>query len=102
MFLASLLETVVMREGGPAKAKRKQTTRRLTVLPGKPAKTRSKKSRSKILHNQSVSKDAFPDAGKIKRTKDQMPGFIEPMQATRIEEPFNNPDFIYEVKFDGY
>jgi|GEM_PF-197876 len=27
---------------------------------------------------------------------------LEPMTAMRIEEPFDNPDWIYEVKFDGY
>ena len=26
----------------------------------------------------------------------------EPMQATRIEQPFNDPGFLYEVKWDGY
>ena len=27
---------------------------------------------------------------------------LKPMLATRIEEPFNDPDWIYEIKLDGY
>jgi bifunctional non-homologous end joining protein LigD len=38
----------------------------------------------------------------LKEDRSPMPGFIEPMQATRINEPFNDADFIYEVKWDGY
>jgi bifunctional non-homologous end joining protein LigD len=28
--------------------------------------------------------------------------FIQPMLATLTDEPFDNPDWIYEVKWDGY
>jgi len=31
-----------------------------------------------------------------------MPHAIEPMLATLIKEPFNDPDWIFEVKWDGY
>ena len=31
-----------------------------------------------------------------------MPGFIEPMLATLATDPFDDPDWLYEIKWDGY
>ena len=31
-----------------------------------------------------------------------MPATIKPMLCTLIKEPFNNADWLYEVKWDGY
>jgi bifunctional non-homologous end joining protein LigD len=31
-----------------------------------------------------------------------MPEFIEPMNATLADRPFSNPDWLYELKWDGY
>lgn len=31
-----------------------------------------------------------------------MPTVIHPMLATSVEDPFNNPDWLFEVKWDGY
>jgi bifunctional non-homologous end joining protein LigD len=31
-----------------------------------------------------------------------MPDFIEPMKATLAERPFNSPDWLFELKWDGY
>src|SRR4051812_5082624 len=31
-----------------------------------------------------------------------MPRFIRPMLATLVDEPFNDPEWLFEVKFDGY
>jgi bifunctional non-homologous end joining protein LigD len=31
-----------------------------------------------------------------------MPGFIEPMLATLVAEPFDDPGFLFEVKWDGF
>jgi bifunctional non-homologous end joining protein LigD len=31
-----------------------------------------------------------------------MPGFIEPMQATLADRPFRDPDWLFEIKWDGY
>ena len=31
-----------------------------------------------------------------------MPGFIEPMQATLAAAPFSDPDWLFEIKWDGY
>lgn len=37
---------------------------------------------------------------KKKRTK--LPGFIKPMLATLKKEPFDDPDWLFEIKWDGY
>lgn len=37
-----------------------------------------------------------------KGVKSKMPAKIKPMLATLVNEPFENPDWIYEVKWDGY
>ena len=31
-----------------------------------------------------------------------LPGFIEPMLATLVTQPFDSPDWLFEVKWDGY
>ena len=31
-----------------------------------------------------------------------MPGFIKPMLATLVDAPFDNPEWLFEVKWDGY
>lgn len=38
----------------------------------------------------------------IDAPKKKMPGFIKPMLATLIQEPFNDPEWIFEIKWDGY
>lgn len=35
-------------------------------------------------------------------SKSRMPENIKPMLATLVDEPFDNPEWIYEVKWDGY
>ncbi|HEX7069095.1 MAG TPA: DNA ligase D [Candidatus Limnocylindria bacterium] len=35
-------------------------------------------------------------------TTEPMPDFIPPMKATLASEPFSNPDWLFEVKWDGY
>ena len=31
-----------------------------------------------------------------------MPNFVQPMLATLVDEPFDDPEWLFEVKFDGY
>lgn len=38
-----------------------------------------------------------PDAARLWR-----PGRLQPMLARRVAEPFHSPDFLFEVKWDGY
>src|ERR1700691_34391 len=67
----------------------------------------SKKSRSKNLQGEgktsssviSVSSGVQSLAGAVKRP---MPAAINPMLATRVEKPFDDPDWLFEVKWDGY
>lgn len=35
-------------------------------------------------------------------TKDSMPAFIPPMNATLVSAPFDDPDWLFEVKWDGF
>lgn len=35
-------------------------------------------------------------------TKSAIPEKIKPMLATLVDEPFDDPEWIYEVKWDGY
>ena len=32
----------------------------------------------------------------------RIPAQIKPMPATLVDEPFDDPDWLYEVKWDGY
>src|SRR5581483_4239334 len=39
----------------------------------------------------------------LKKTKKTaMPTQVKPMLATLVDEPFDDPDWLYEVKWDGY
>jgi bifunctional non-homologous end joining protein LigD len=37
-----------------------------------------------------------------KAPKSKIPTSVKPMKATLVEEPFDDPDWVYEVKWDGY
>jgi len=45
-----------------------------------------------------------PDAAALLKAapKSPVPTTIKPMKATLIDEPFDDPDWVYEVKWDGY
>ncbi len=52
-----------------------------------------------------IIEDSSSEAGKIKKKRiraDPMPQDITPMLSTLVKEPFNDPDWIFEVKWDGY
>ncbi len=66
----------------------------------------SKKSRSKNLQVEektssviSVSSVVKSLAGAVKRS---MPTAITPMLATPVEKPFDSPEWLFEIKWDGY
>ncbi len=65
--------------------------------------------------DKTVKKKAAEPTGDIKETdnadveallkktpKSKMPVGIKPMLATLVDEPFDDPDWVYEVKWDGY
>jgi bifunctional non-homologous end joining protein LigD len=62
--------------------------------------------RSKSFKQKKVSQIRLHEATEIKDLPDgpvkPMPHGIEPMLATLIKEPFDHPDWIFEVKWDGY
>lgn len=56
----------------------------------------------KQLAEGEVDKDVNVDELIKKARKSAMPVKIQPMKATLIDEPFDDPDWLYEVKWDGY
>lgn len=69
---------------------------------GTPAKKAAKKTASK----KSSAKEADSSTLGVKGLKgarpDSFPRSVKPMLATLVDEPFNDKDWLYEVKFDGY
>src|SRR5687767_7228508 len=49
-----------------------------------------------------VEKSARPKKIKSKGIKAPMPDRVSPMLCTLTKEPINDPDYIYEIKWDGY
>jgi bifunctional non-homologous end joining protein LigD len=45
---------------------------------------------------------AAPTGAPTGARAEPMPGFIEPMTATLADRPFSDPDWLFEVKWDGY
>lgn len=67
-----------------------------------PVKSRKKKAveQPEETSENKVIKDTGSGLKTIKKTK--MPVGIKPMLATLVDEPFDDPDWLYEVKWDGY
>lgn len=70
--------------------------------PKKPAK-------KKVTTEPEALADKIPDTVDIdisailkKAPKSSIPKKIKPMLATLVDEPFDDPDWLYEVKWDGY
>jgi bifunctional non-homologous end joining protein LigD len=70
-----------------------------------PATLNKKKSKTaaisalKALDLDETVKDRLTQDGAIKRP---MPSTIHPMLATPVDEPFDGPDWLFEIKWDGY
>ena len=56
------------------------------------------------MKDKKPSPQALPSAAALlkKGIKSEMPVQVKPMLATLVNEPFDNPDWQYEVKWDGY
>jgi len=66
------------------------------------SKSNPKKSSRRKKMNQIRFHEAM-EAEDLKGAPDRpMPHGVEPMLATLIKEPFDNPNWIFEVKWDGY
>ncbi len=66
----------------------------------KPASTRSSKKVYPKALDETLSADVDALLGKAKRGL--MPKGIQPMLATLVDKPFDDPDWVYEIKWDGY
>ncbi len=66
------------------------------VVPSSKGATARKTS---VIPVPSVVKEVPPITGPLKRA---MPTTIHPMLAESIDEPFDGPDWLFEIKWDGY
>lgn len=58
-------------------------------------------AKTNLANRKQTNKELFGDV--LEKTEPlKSPEFIPPMQATRIDEAFNDDAFLYEVKWDGY
>ena len=71
------------------------------------AKPKPKNARSSSPKSKTVKKNSNSSASSAVKdfpgiTKRAMPTAITPMLATAVEEPFDDPDWLFEIKWDGY
>lgn len=69
------------------------------TIPSKTSKT-SKTAKKSSLEASVKEKRTQSKEKKLDRT--EMPHAIKPMLATLVDEPFDGPDWIFEIKWDGY
>lgn len=66
--------------------------------------------KSRLISSSASSAPAAPSASSLLQqleklkgaVRSRMPAAIHPMLATLVDEPFNDPDWLYEIKWDGY
>ena len=67
--------------------------------PGAPEAERKPTAKAKAR----VKKNSEPEYASLKgASKAAMPRAIQPMLATLVDEPFDDPEWLYEIKWDGY
>ena len=69
--------------------------------------TRKSLSKNRVPTNRVTTRTSVQQQiEKIKREfskkNEKLPGHLQPMLATKINEPFNNADWVFEIKWDGY
>nr|WP_317169439.1 hypothetical protein [Mucilaginibacter humi] len=76
-----------------------KSTKKLKKAPAEPAE----EVVGEDLAEGQVDKDQ-PDVAALLKSapKSAAPKNIKPMKATPVDEPFDDPDWVYEVKWDGY
>ncbi len=67
------------------------------ISESEPKKSFREKKIDEIRLREAMEKEDLKDEPAI-----PMPHAIEPMLATLVKEPFDNPDWVFEVKWDGY
>src|SRR5579864_2908785 len=79
-----------------AKAAEKNTATKQINKPGSPKKSEIPENNSSAISASSAVKD-LPGA-----VKKEMPAKINPMLASIVEKPFDDPNWLFEIKWDGY
>ncbi|HCN84778.1 MAG TPA: DNA ligase D [Sphingobacteriaceae bacterium] len=73
---------------------------------GHEEKIKTKTDKKKVAEpaqEDSEADDKIDTAALLKKApKSKIPEGIKPMLATLVDEPFDDPDWVYEVKWDGY
>jgi bifunctional non-homologous end joining protein LigD len=73
----------------------------------KNAKTEAAKSDSKLVRDRVDKNSSVSSVSSVVKDLDgaakrPMPTAIHPMLATSVEEPFDDPEWLFEIKWDGY
>lgn len=80
------------------------TTTSTTIYGEKPSEPQQEKLKKKVAKKEIKQDEAKLDADTLLKSgkRSKMPEKIKPMLATLVKEPFDDPDWTYEVKWDGY
>lgn len=75
-----------------------------TIYGEKPAEPQQEKLKKKVNKKNIKLEDVNMDADTLLKNgkRSKMPEKVKPMLATLVSEPFDNPEWTYEVKWDGY
>ena len=84
-----------------AKADRKKAAGKKKALTAESAEHRAKRAK-KTSANSAPNSAISAVKGLTRAARKPMPTAIYPMLATAIEKPFDNPDWLFEIKWDGY
>jgi bifunctional non-homologous end joining protein LigD len=79
--------------------------KKLTAESAENAEKKKAKKSSGVSAASAVKKNLSPHpelAGIKGAEKERMPEFIPPMLATLVDEPFDDQDWLFEIKWDGY
>ena len=76
----------------------KQSSKKSSKVSTKPTKT----EKSSVPSVSSVVKAVSPQPAGSSPVKKPMPAAIHPMLAESVDAPFDGPDWLFEIKWDGY
>jgi bifunctional non-homologous end joining protein LigD len=90
-----------------AKLEKRKTEPKSEAVAGKKKRPASPKARSVVVSSEPKAKSEAPSRSVDLRTlqgavASKMPSVIYPMLATPIDKPFEDPDWLFEIKWDGY
>jgi bifunctional non-homologous end joining protein LigD len=79
------------------------TTKDKSVVSGKTLEQLAKdKNANAWVSNRAAKSTGKQKTAASKGTRQAMPDKVSPMLCTLTKEPLNDPDFLYEIKWDGY